>query len=699
MANRAHLRQLIQDASGNPLPGVSVEVRAVGTTTPIAATDLYADREGGATLPANPVTADSRGIVEFWMTTARRVDLCLTASGYLIKDVPVLHDPVDVVQTTGSQIVSDKFITGSVLELLSNKGLAPDGRPLPALTFVNDKDTGLTLLDDDRVAMWHGAKHVTTWVRHPNQGSFEPSTFVVNNPGYTGTNSTFIVTRTDHEGPVGHTMVDMQYITRALAPEGAPYKTDSSVSRIWGTVAEGDSQIRAIEAQVIRLAGADNATTASDFNTVNGVPTQDERTTTGLKVSQHAGLTYPQATLTTSLGDDNDLVYTARYGGTPGNNISVEYVVPPSDNQGIAVTVDRPQGSQEQHIIVTLQRTGGAVVSTASEVKAALETHEAANSLVYVDYPSGGTGAGGVTGMNRAFLHDGSYVGLHSGRTSYLPDVEDGDDRKNHGTALMLWGDMGWASYLRCYGPDMDSPIFPGKDLRFEIERSGEVATIGGIRFRDAGLGDYWKSYLDAGAPAKAYRLAAMRTNLEKLQIDWAPSGDFRVLPAVSESLKNTGKLLVGGPTPSFQVDTATGIVNVAGRLAVGDPSTAGRNAELRFIDAGADKWMLYKDDANHLSIIDLVSGVTVATMTPGTGGANPVAGSLLLMPAHSAYGGVLGIGAGVPASDRSVHIYAPRGIRIDGLPAPTSSEQNVQYIEVWIDGARRVIPHYPPTS
>jgi hypothetical protein len=629
-------------------------------------------------------------VVEFWMDTAQRVDLYVEGPTYLLKAVPVLNDPQEI----------------RLRDTVPSPGK-------PTLAFANNVQSGLWRDSaTDRVVMSATGSEVTSWVRDATIPDFDAKTFVVNNPGYTtGGQHTLVVSRTDHAGPLGHVMADLQYVTRAVKGPSDPHMTDSSVARIWGTVADGDSQIRAIEAQVIRLAGANNATTAADFNTVNGYPPDtgellDDRTTTGLKVSQHAGLAAPPpATLSTSLtGLNNDLTYRARQGGVDSNSISLAYVDPSVETPTESVSV------VGQAIMVTLRRVSG-LLSTAAQVKAAIEANQAANDLVCVMLKSPDDGTGPVTAMPTTNLAGGSDQGRASGCTSYLQDVTVNDARKNHGTALMLWGDMGWASYLRCYGPDMGSPAVPGNDLRFEIEGTGEIATLAGIRFRDPWLTDSWKTFLDSGSVEKTYRLAALGTGLDKLQIDWAANGNLRLLPAAGGGARNSGKLLVGGPTPSFQVDTATDGAAVKGGLAVGfidtpswslhvkEPAgddvnvcvdtTAQHSAAVRFQETGTDQWVLLRDSINRFTLFDPIAGMPAISVTPGSA---PHLGTLSIMPDPSA-----SVGLGTTASTAYVLWVdaTHRDIRLEVATGNASQESPTGFFQLNINGTPRLIPYY----
>jgi hypothetical protein len=114
-------------------------------------------------------------------------------------------------------------------------------------------------------------------------------------------------------------------------------------------------------------------------------------------------LTPPKATLTTALsGTNNDLVYTARYGGPGGNNIRVEYVVA-GTNTALSVVVTGFD------ITVNVATDGaGAATSTAAQVKTAVEGNANAAKLVTVANASGNDGTGVVTALSITALSGGA---------------------------------------------------------------------------------------------------------------------------------------------------------------------------------------------------------------------------------------------------------------------------------------------------
>ncbi|MEW6031965.1 MAG: S-layer homology domain-containing protein [Bacillota bacterium] len=111
-----------------------------------------------------------------------------------------------------------------------------------------------------------------------------------------------------------------------------------------------------------------------------------------------------QATLTTALtGDNNDLTFTAKvYPRRHGNNITVEYKnLGANQTLSIAVT--------DSAITVNLATDGtGAITSTATGIKAAIEAHAGASALVSVSVATGNNGSGVVTAMTATNLSGGA---------------------------------------------------------------------------------------------------------------------------------------------------------------------------------------------------------------------------------------------------------------------------------------------------
>lgn len=152
-----------------------------------------------------------------------------------------------------------------------------------------------------------------------------------------------------------------------------------------------------------------------------------------------------QATLGVNpTGDDNALTFTAREYGAAGNAISVAYLDPGANDAALAVSVD---GSD---ITVSLATGGGgAITSTAAQVKAAIEASTAAARLVTVaiDTTDSGTaddGSGVVTARARAWLASGAGTSIGvSLPGALLIDTSAGKVYRNSGTqAAPAWTEL-----------------------------------------------------------------------------------------------------------------------------------------------------------------------------------------------------------------------------------------------------------------
>lgn len=97
-------------------------------------------------------------------------------------------------------------------------------------------------------------------------------------------------------------------------------------------------------------------------------------------------------------GDNNDLTFTAKTKGALG--VSVTYVNPGVETATEVVTVSR------YDITVTLRSVGG-TLSTAAQVKAAIEANAAANALVTVANAAANDGTGNVIAMAKLTLAGG----------------------------------------------------------------------------------------------------------------------------------------------------------------------------------------------------------------------------------------------------------------------------------------------------
>ena len=107
------------------------------------------------------------------------------------------------------------------------------------------------------------------------------------------------------------------------------------------------------------------------------------------------------AALTTALtGNNNDLVFTAKTKGAAGNSITITYVDPGEETATETVEVTGTD------IVVTL-RSVSATLSTAAQVKAAIEADAGANALVAVANAAANDGSGSVIAMAEDALEGG----------------------------------------------------------------------------------------------------------------------------------------------------------------------------------------------------------------------------------------------------------------------------------------------------
>jgi len=107
------------------------------------------------------------------------------------------------------------------------------------------------------------------------------------------------------------------------------------------------------------------------------------------------------ATLTTALaGTNNDLVFTAKTKGAYGNGITIQYINPGVETATESVAV------VGKAIAVTL-RSVSSVLSTAAQVKTAIDGNAAAAALVTVANAGGNNGTGAVIALAATPLASG----------------------------------------------------------------------------------------------------------------------------------------------------------------------------------------------------------------------------------------------------------------------------------------------------
>lgn len=104
---RAFAFDVIMDTVGNVIQGATVTVREPGTTTNISETMF--DSVSGVSTLTNPLTTDSQGIIQFWLSAPKTVDLYVTGPGisaFTRRNIPVLPDLGDVILSEGNQSIA-----------------------------------------------------------------------------------------------------------------------------------------------------------------------------------------------------------------------------------------------------------------------------------------------------------------------------------------------------------------------------------------------------------------------------------------------------------------------------------------------------------------------------------------------------------------------------------------------------------------
>jgi hypothetical protein len=111
-----------------------------------------------------------------------------------------------------------------------------------------------------------------------------------------------------------------------------------------------------------------------------------------------------KATVIVDMNNDNaDPTYTAKEYGTDGNDITVTHVDPIENNADLVVTVDG------KDITVSLETNGsGTIITTCTELAAAIEAHAEADALV--DVTAEGDGSGDVKAKGKESLSGGENV-------------------------------------------------------------------------------------------------------------------------------------------------------------------------------------------------------------------------------------------------------------------------------------------------
>lgn len=157
-------------------------------------------------------------------------------------------------------------------------------------------------------------------------------------------------------------------------------------------------------ADTLRVRICDNGVLANSTNATiaaGNTGTVALETHTSNKDITFASQVASAATLTTALaGANNDMVFTAKSTGTGGNAITIAYIDPGEETATESVVV---VGSA---IAVTL-RSVSTDLSTAAQVKTAIEAAAPAHALVSIANSGGDTGAGEVIALTATALSGG----------------------------------------------------------------------------------------------------------------------------------------------------------------------------------------------------------------------------------------------------------------------------------------------------
>ena len=102
-----------------------------------------------------------------------------------------------------------------------------------------------------------------------------------------------------------------------------------------------------------------------------------------------------------SSGDNSDLIVTAKEAGSTGNDISVEIINNEDSTSDIKVEVEG-----EGEIKIIAEDDGSSIISTAEEIKQAINEDFLANKLIEVQYE--GDGSGAVEAQSKTELEGGN---------------------------------------------------------------------------------------------------------------------------------------------------------------------------------------------------------------------------------------------------------------------------------------------------
>jgi hypothetical protein len=266
------------------------------------------------------------------------------------------------------------------------------------------------------------------------------------------------------------------------------------------------------------------------------------------------------ATLTTNLtGNNNDIVFTAVTGGGAGNDIGVTYIDPGVDNSALNVDVDG------NIIKVYLATDGdGAITTTGDLLKAAIEAHPVASTLVTVADKAANDGSGVVTAMATTYLTGGAgtTVTTPSGATNsrlwtFVPDMTS-DTLES---LTLYWGDPNIQVFQAAYG------------LLDELKITADAGGADGVTMSISGHAQFPSKQAPSEVPAMALG-SLMPPQGMQLWIDTATIGSTAV----------TGRLISAEVTIPSGVTYKYQAAGPAGTLTYSAHGRGVRHAEMKLV-------------------------------------------------------------------------------------------------------------------
>jgi len=251
------------------------------------------------------------------------------------------------------------------------------------------------------------------------------------------------------------------------------------------------------------------------------------------------------AEMTTSLtGANNDIVWTAVDGGPQGNAISIQYINPAANSSPLDVDV---AGSGKAIKIYLATDVGGAITSTADDLKAAVAAHPVASLLVAGVDAGGDDGSGVVTAMAATYLTGGAGADVTQPPSAVLSHIwtfiptMNADDLQ---AMTLYWGDPNVQAFQAAYCmPD-------------EVTVTADASGTDGVTLSLSGQGQFPAKTAPSSDPAMlaAPMLlpTAMQLWIDAVTIGTTPVTGRVVSAEVTLPSGVTRKWLAAGPTSTL---------------------------------------------------------------------------------------------------------------------------------------------------